>query len=49
VNRLRNKAKAELGNRYDFRGFNDALVLGGNVPMTVLEGVVDRHVAARRA
>jgi uncharacterized protein (DUF885 family) len=49
VNRLRDKAKRELGERFDFRGFNDALVLGGNVPMTVLEGVVDRHVAARRA
>jgi uncharacterized protein (DUF885 family) len=49
VNRLRDKAKRELGDRFDFRKFNDALVLGGNVPMTVLEGVVDRHVAARRA
>lgn len=49
VNRLRDKAKAELGSRFDFRGFNDALVLGGNVPMTVLEGVVDRHIAARKA
>jgi uncharacterized protein (DUF885 family) len=49
VNRLRDKAKAELGPRFDFRGFNDALVLGGNVPMTVLEGVVDRHAAARKA
>ena len=48
VNRLRDKAKGELGDRFDFRGFNDALVLGGNVPMTVLEGVVDRHIATRR-
>jgi uncharacterized protein (DUF885 family) len=49
VNRLRDKARAELGQRFDFRAFNDALVLGGNVPMTVLEGVVDRHIAARKA
>jgi uncharacterized protein (DUF885 family) len=49
VNRLRDKAKAELGTRFDFRAFNDALVLGGNVPMTVLEGVVDRHIAGRKA
>jgi uncharacterized protein (DUF885 family) len=49
VNRLRDKAKTELGPKFDFRGFNDALVLGGNVPMTVLEGVVDRHIAARKA
>lgn len=49
INRLRDKAKAALGDRFDFKAFNDALVLGGGVPMTVLEGVVDRYVAARRA
>ncbi|MBS0504791.1 MAG: DUF885 family protein [Proteobacteria bacterium] len=49
INRLRDKAKAVLGDRFDFRAFNDALVLGGPVPMTVLEGVVDRYVAARKA
>lgn len=47
--RLRDKAKSALGLRYDFRAFNDAVVLGGNVPMTVLEGVIDRHIAAKRA
>jgi uncharacterized protein (DUF885 family) len=48
INRLRDRAKAALGSRYDFKAFNDALVLGGNVPMTVLGHVVDRHVAARK-
>lgn len=48
INRLRDKAKAALGDRFDFKAFNDALVLGGNVPMTVLEGVVDRYIAARK-
>jgi uncharacterized protein (DUF885 family) len=47
--RLREKAKAALGGRFDLRTFDDALVLGGNVPLTLLEGVVDRYVAARRA
>lgn len=47
--RLRDKAKAALGARYDFKAFNDAVVLGGNVPMTVLASVIDRHIAARRA
>lgn len=46
--RLRDKAKAALGPRYDFKAFNDAVVLGGNVPMTVLASVIDRHIAARR-
>lgn len=48
IDRLRDKAKAALGDRFDFKAFNDALVLGGPVPMTVLEGVVERYVAARR-
>ena len=49
INRLRDRAKAALGPRYDFRAFNDAVVLGGNVPMTVLGHVVDRHIAERKA
>lgn len=49
INRLRDRAKATLGDRYDFRGFNDAVVLGGNVPMTVLGHVIDRYIAERKA
>lgn len=48
INRLRNRAKAALGPRYDLRSFDDALVLGGGVPLTLLERVVDRYVAGRR-
>ena len=46
--RLREKAKAALGSRYDFRQFNDAVVLGGAVPLTLLESVIDAHIASRR-
>lgn len=49
INRLRDGARQKLGPRFDVKAFNDALVLGGNVPMTVLEAIVDRHVAARTA
>lgn len=49
INTLRRKAQGALGSAYDFRAFNDALVLGGSVPMTVLEKVIDRHIADRRA
>lgn len=47
INRLRDAARTTLGVRYDFRAFNDAVVKGGNVPMTVLGRVIDDYVAAR--
>ncbi|QDX25395.1 DUF885 family protein [Sphingomonas suaedae] len=49
INTLRTKTQRALGNAYDFRAFNDAVVMGGSVPLTVLESVIDRHIAARRA
>ena len=42
--RLRGKAGTALGDRFDLRTFNDALVLGGNVPLTLLERVIDRYI-----
>ncbi len=48
INRLRGRAQAALGARYDFRAFNDAVVQGGGVPMTVLERNVDAFVKKRR-
>ncbi len=45
INRLRDTAKADLGPKFDLRAFNDAVVLGGNVPMTVLAGNVDEYIA----
>ena len=45
INRLRRKAQTELGSAYDFRRFNDAVVLGGSVPMTVLGRVIDDYIA----
>ena len=48
INRLRDVAKAALGDRYDFKAYNDAVVLGGNVPMVVLGRVIDAHIAARK-
>ena len=45
--RLREKAQRALGAKFDLRTFDDALVLGGNVPLTLLESVVDRYIAGR--
>jgi uncharacterized protein (DUF885 family) len=49
INRLRGKAQAALGGRWDLRSFDDALVLGGAVPLTSLEQVIDAYIAGRRS
>ena len=43
--RLRDKAKAALGAKFDLRDFDDAVVTTGGVPLTVLETAVDTFVA----
>jgi len=48
INRLREHSKTALGDRYDFKAYNDAVVLGGNVPMTVLGRVIDAHIAEKK-
>ena len=49
INRLRDKAKAELGPKYDLREFDDAVVLGGNVPMAVLAQNIDDYIKRAKA
>jgi len=46
---LRQKAKEALGERFDVRRFNDAVVLGGSTPMTVLARVIDDYIARDKA
>jgi uncharacterized protein (DUF885 family) len=45
INRLRAKAQAALGKRFDFRKFNDAVVTGGGVPMLTLARNIDAFIA----
>ena len=49
INRLRGKAKAQLGSKFDLRYFDDAVVFGGNVPMDVLAKNVDDYIARTKA
>ena len=47
--RLREKAKAALGSRFDVRDFDDAVVQTGGVPLTVLASVIDDYIARTKA
>lgn len=49
INRLRARAEAQLGDKFDYRRFNDAVVLGGSVPMTVLGEIIDNYIAREKA
>ncbi len=44
INRLRDKAKAALGAKYDLRNFDDLVVKVGAVPLTVLGDAVDGYI-----
>ena len=46
---LRRKAEAELGEAFDIRGFHDAILGGGAMPLDLLEQRVDRWIASRKA
>jgi uncharacterized protein (DUF885 family) len=46
--RLREKARAELGNRFDIRKFHDEILGAGALPMDVLEARIDSWIAAQK-
>ncbi len=48
INRLRKKAQAALGAKFDLRQFDDALVTGGGVPMVVLARNIDAFIAKQK-
>src|SRR3569833_594566 len=48
INAQRDRARAALGARCDLRDFDQAVGEGGNVPLDVLAGEVDRYVAGVR-
>jgi uncharacterized protein (DUF885 family) len=47
--RLRDKAKAALGAKFDVRDFNDAVIQTGGVPLAVLGTAIDEYIAKARA
>ncbi|MDE2266790.1 MAG: DUF885 family protein [Alphaproteobacteria bacterium] len=47
--RLRDKAKAALGARFDIHKFHDTVLLSGALPLAVLDKLVDGYIAANKA
>lgn len=45
---LREKAKKELGDKFDIRGFHDVILTSGAVPLNVMEELVNAWVAERK-
>lgn len=48
ISELRARAKLALGDRFDLRDFNDAVLETGSVPLETLERHIDAWIAARR-
>ena len=42
---LREKARNELGDQFDIRAFHDTVLVGGALPLSILERVVDEWIA----
>lgn len=49
IQELRRKAEAELGDRFDIKGFHDTVLDGGALPLTLLDRRVDQWIASRRS
>lgn len=48
ISRLRELARNELGPDFDLRGFHDTVLLHGEVPLSVLEGLVREWIPEQR-
>jgi uncharacterized protein (DUF885 family) len=46
---LRDRARAQLGDRFSLRDFHSIVLNTGTTPLTILEGEVDRYIRAAKA
>ena len=44
----RKKAREALGARFDIKSFHDAMLVGGAVPLVMIDGLTERYIAARK-
>ena len=48
IQKLRRKAEAELGARFDIREFHAQVLMSGSLPLAILEQKIDRWIAAQK-
>lgn len=48
INKQRDRAKAALGDKFDLAAFDDAVVVTGGVPLTVLSTAIDQYIAGAK-
>ena len=48
IQKLRRKAEAELGNKFDIREFHAQVLMTGSLPLAILEQKIDRWIAAKK-
>jgi uncharacterized protein (DUF885 family) len=49
IQRLRRKAEAELGDKFDIMDFHAQVLMTGSLPLAILEKKIDAWIASRRA
>jgi uncharacterized protein (DUF885 family) len=49
IQRLRKKAEAELGPKFDIRDFHAQVLMTGALPLQILEQKIDRWIAEKKA
>ncbi|WP_037503243.1 DUF885 domain-containing protein [Sphingomonas jaspsi] len=49
IQRLRAKAQAELGDKFDIKDFHAEVLMTGALPLAILEEKIDRWIAAKKA
>jgi uncharacterized protein (DUF885 family) len=49
IQRLRKKAEAELGSKFDVREFHAQVLMTGALPLAILEQKIDRWIASKKA
>ncbi len=49
IQRLRKKAEAELGDKFDIRDFHAQVLMTGALPLAILEQKIDRWIAEKKA